>query len=340
MAAVWAWLPDAQTILQDLRFVSRAGQECMATFEGMPLWSCQNQRKTPVFWALANYPRALGLHWEIPLIAVAVYSTVLSILQHWIARRGKVQVRGFAFWWNVSLSVFSFAGVLACAPLLLTALSTNGLYFAICAPAEWYEVGTSGVFVLLFILSKLAELINNVLLVLSAKPTIPLHWWHHTTVLLYCWHSYAVQISTGIWFAVMNYVVHFIMYGYFAGMGTRFRKSFVRFAIYITFMQLLQMLVGIWVTIRAVMYQMEGKHCHVNRTNSVLGLSMYFSYFVLFGLLFISNYNYLVKGNGRNGIPKHERSVIRAVGRQMVQPPVDSGASDELGGLVEDKKLN
>jgi len=341
MAAVWAWLPDAQTILQDLGYVSPLvldDQECMATFEGMPLWNCQNQQKTPFFWALANGPRSLGLHWEIPLIAVAMYLTGLPMLQRWIARRGKVQVRGFAFWWNVSLAVFSFAGVLACAPLLLTALNTNGLYFAICAPAEWYGLGTSGVFVLLFVLSKLAELTDTVLLLLSEKPIIPLHWWHHATVLLYCWHSYVVQISTGVWFAVMNYVVHFIMYGYFAGMGTRFRKSFVRFAVYITFMQLIQMLVGMWVTIRAAMYQMEGKHCHVNRTNSVLGLAMYFSYFVLFGLLFVSNY--LVKGKERHGIPKKERSVIRTVSRQMVQPPVDSGSLDELGELVEDKKLN
>jgi len=208
----------------------------------------------------------------------------------------------------------------------------------LCAHAEWYGLGTSGVFVLLFVLSKLAELTDTVLLLLSEKPIIPLHWWHHATVLLYCWHSYVVQISTGVWFAVMNYVVHFIMYGYFAGMGTRFRKSFVRFAVYITFMQLIQMLVGMWVTIRAAMYQMEGKHCHVNRTNSVLGLAMYFSYFVLFGLLFVSNY--LVKGKERHGIPKKERSVIRTVSRQMVQPPVDSGSLDELGELVEDKKLN
>merc|ERR1711972_1030832 len=73
-------------------------------------------------------------------------------------------------------------------------------------------------------------------------------------------------------------------------MGTRYRKSVTRYAIYITLLQLVQMLVGMFVTIKAVLYQVAGQECHVNRTNSVLGLSMYASYFVLFFKLFIDNY--------------------------------------------------
>ena len=41
--------------------------------------------------------------------------------------------------------------------------------------------------------------------------------YHHTTVMLFCWHSYASRIgSAGLWFATMNYFVHSIMYLYFA----------------------------------------------------------------------------------------------------------------------------
>ena len=46
------------------------------------------------------------------------------------------------------------------------------------------------------------------------------------------------------------------------------------------------MLVGRFVTIKAVLYQAEGQECHVNKTNSFLGLSMYASYFLLFFKLF------------------------------------------------------
>ena len=43
------------------------------------------------------------------------------------------------------------------------------------------------------------------------KKVIFLHWFHHTTVLLYCWHAFHHEIAPGIWFAAMNYGVHMIM---------------------------------------------------------------------------------------------------------------------------------
>merc|ERR1712066_508500 len=138
--------------------------------------------------------------------------------------------------------------------------------------------------------SKLAELIDTVLLLLAKKPVIALQWWHHSTVLLYCWHSYSVCIATGIWFAAMNYSVHAVMYGYFAITATKYRKVLTPFAIFITLAQLMQMLVGMYVTIKAVFHQAHGEECHVNKTNSLLGLGMYISYFVLFFKLFIDNY--------------------------------------------------
>merc|ERR1711933_392047 len=100
----------------------------------------------------------------------------------------------------------------------------------------------------------------------------------------------SVRIATGAWFACMNYSVHSVMYGYFAVMGTKHRRAVAPYAIYITLLQLAQMLVGMFVTMRAVQHQAEGGECHVNKTNSILGLAMYASYFVLFFKLFVDNY--------------------------------------------------
>merc|ERR1711979_41692 len=211
---------------------------------------------------------------------------------------------------------FSWCGVCACVPVLAQSLWEHGLFFTTCAPAAWYGSGLSGFFVALFIYSKLAELVDTVLLLLAGKPVIALQWWHHSTVLLYCWHSYSVRIATGAWFASMNYTVHSIMYGYFAVMGTQYRKAVSRYAIYITLLQLVQMLVGMFVTIKAVQYQAAGEECHVNKTNSLLGLSMCASYFVLFFKLFIDNY-YLKP----RAVPKTRslREVARSVSRKMTQ---------------------
>ena len=126
---------------------------------------------------------------------------------------------------------------------------------------------------------------------LAKRRLIFLHWWHHATVLLYCWHSYGTQIATGLWFATMNYFVHALMYTYYGCMGVeRLRPRVKKRAIFVTLLQLAQMVVGIGVTVRAVLYQIEGEECSVNKTNSILGLAMYSSYFVLFGIFFVDTY--------------------------------------------------
>merc|ERR1711874_51597 len=256
----------------------------------------------------------------VPLTAVAAYFILIPALKRTVAKHGKWNVRDLAFYWNAGLSLFSWCGLFACVPVLLRQLAGNGLYFTVCAPASWYGNNLSGFFVMLFIYSKVAELFDTVLLLLAKKPVIALQWWHHSTVLLYCWHSYSVRIATGAWFACMNYSVHSVMYGYFAIMGTQYRKMVSPYAIYITLLQLVQMLVGMFVTIRAVLYQAAGDECHVNKTNSMLGLGMYLSYFVLFFKLFVDNY--YLKPKTLKKKPSF-REVARSVSRKMTQHVTD-----------------
>merc|ERR1712050_454758 len=109
--------------------------------------------------------------------------------------------------------------------------------------------------------------------------------------------------------------------------GTEYRKVISRYAIYITLLQLVQMLVGMFVTIKAVMYQVAGEECHVNKMNSVLGLSMYASYFLLFFKLFVDNY-YLKPKGAKVARTKSIKDVARAVSRKMTQI-VDDDADAE-----------
>merc|ERR1719450_1555584 len=271
-------------------------------------------------------------NWWIPLLSVATYFVLIPTLRWLVETRGKWDVRNFAFYWNAGLSIFSWCGVFACVPVLVGSFFTHGLYFTCCAPATWYGGGLSGFFVALFIYSKVAELVDTYLLLLAKKPVIALQWWHHSTVLLYCWHSYSVRIATGAWFACMNYSVHSIMYGYFAIMGTRYRKAVTKYAIYITLLQLVQMLVGMFVTVKAVLYQAAGEECHVNRTNSVLGLSMYASYFVLFFKLFVDNY-YLKPRSDKCAKKMSMKSIAKEMSRRMTQTVED--IVDDADGEAE-----
>merc|ERR1712151_979347 len=278
---------------------------------------------------------------------------MIPLLKRLVARHGKFNVRTFAFYWNAGLSIFSWCGVFACVPVLLSSIMENGLFFTYCAPAYNYGNGLPGLFVALFIYSKVAELIDTVLLLLAKKPVIALQWWHHSTVLLYCWHSYSVRIATGLWFAAMNHGVHSVMYGYFALMSTKYRKMVTPYAIFITLAQLAQMLVGMFVTIKAVLYQDAGLECHVNKTNSVLGFAMYLSYFLLFFKLFIDNYvTQSRKRIPQTGLPPKKktmaeltRSVSRKVTAQIVPQMEDEEGTEqgETENLVierETKKLN
>jgi len=174
----------------------------------------------------------------------------IPLLRAHVARRGKYDTRTFALWWNIFLAAFSMVGLSACLPVMLHELWHNGVDFTVCASASWYGHGWHGLWVAFFIYSKFFELVDTVLLLLAGRPVILLHWWHHSTVLLYCWHAYATTPGTGMWYATMNYGVHSIMYAYFAATqhSKRAREAVKPCAIYITLLQLLQMVVGIALT--------------------------------------------------------------------------------------------
>ena len=79
-------------------------------------------------------------------------------------------------------------------------------------PAEpSFGQGACGLWTMLFIYSKVPELFDTVFVVLRKKPLIFLHWYHHVSVLLFCWNSYSSRSSAGLFFVVMNYGVHAIM---------------------------------------------------------------------------------------------------------------------------------
>jgi len=234
-------------------------------------------------------------NWHIPIVTSVLYLILVPSLMAWMKNRKPIRLQSVVLVWNFGLSAFSLAGVVACAPRLLAGqhgLFTDGFIPSICTNASFYGAGWSGFFVAAFIYSKLFELVDTLWLVLRKAPVIFLHWYHHVTVLLYCWHSYSARIGTGVWFATMNYTVHSIMYCYFGltQLGPKGKKLAKKFSMFITTLQLLQMVGGIVVTVTSMVQHANGERCFVSLANSFLGLAMYASYFVLFLQLFLSHY--------------------------------------------------
>ena len=92
--------------------------------------------------------------------------------------------------------------------------------------------------------------------------------------------------------------------------GSKGRALVRPFAMFVTSIQLCQMVMGIAVTVSAAYFSSSaggGHDCSVNPTNSFLGLSMYLSYFLLFGELFLRYYGSKGLKNNNKAQAKREQ---------------------------------
>ena len=138
-------------------------------------------------------------------------------------------------------------------------------------------------------MSKVPELLDTAFIVLRKQRLIFLHWYHHATVLMYTWYSFAGYTASGRWFISMNFTVHALMYTYYM---LRAMKVHVprTLAMLITVAQIAQMFLGIVVNVRTAKALGDGSVCSVTKRNITVSLLMYATYFMLFVNFFISAY--------------------------------------------------
>merc|ERR1711971_1495459 len=234
--------------------------------------------------------------------ASGVYLLMIFGGQYLMAKREPFQLRTPLVVWNLLLSIFSIAGALRTLPEFIYTISTQGFYHSLCVPSFIERDRVSGFWTWMFVLSKVPELGDTVFIVLRKQKLIFLHWYHHVTVLIYCWYSFSEYTAPARWFVVMNFIVHSLMYSYYALKAMRIRVS-RSVAMVITSLQLLQMVVGCFVNFLAYRYKTEGRECRVSDTNLKLSLLMYISYFVLFARFFYNAY-FQNKKVDRNGSSK------------------------------------
>jgi len=225
-------------------------------------------------------------HWKMSFYYAAAYMMVIYAGRIYMHSRPRFELRYPLVVWNISLALFSIWGASRTIPEIFYVLHNFGFRYSVCIPGpSFLDNRVGGFWNWMFTLSKVPELGDTVFIVLRKQPLIFLHWYHHVTVLLYTWYSYSDYIATARWFVCMNYLVHSIMYSYYALKALRFRvPRFV--AMFITTAQLAQMVMGSAVNIWAYQVKQAGNECHVSYENIKISLIMYTSYFVLFAHFF------------------------------------------------------
>lgn len=257
---------------------------------------------------------------------VMVYFEVLYVLMVFLgpkamANREPFQLKPLVAAWNLFLTIFSLCGTFGVGTLLMFMLEDRGMYETTCRFDKYFIYdGELSFWLMAFLLSKIPEMIDTLFLVLTKKPIIFLHWYHHLTVAIFCWYAGLSLIPSGLWFAGMNYAVHTVMYLYYFLCALGLRKVIRPIAPLITAAQLLQMIVGTAVVLYTFYYSyFTEQGCEVDRRTIRMGVGMYGSYFVLFAALFIRLYmskgakkpraaegseRAVANGSARNGSPK------------------------------------
>ena len=234
--------------------------------------------------------RWVSEHFHVFTTIAVLY--VVSVFMGTAAMKSRTpyDLRKALFLWNVGLAVFSLYGALSLGPNLIHAMTKNGLNWAVCNT----DLGLDphlGLWEFLFMFSKVIELGDTVFVVLRKSPLMFLHWYHHFSVLLYVTYGYGFPIVSAIehHFSFNNFVVHTVMYTYYALKAANVRvPSFV--ALIITFLQILQMFIAICFGIMAYMNYLSGLYCEIELKVFYAGMLLYSTYIVLFVHFFYKRY--------------------------------------------------
>jgi len=252
-------------------------------------------------WTAANY-------W-VPGVATFLYFAMLLHMPKFMEERERPKwLKKVVFVWNIFLSVgSSWAAVrivgqvayvfkIPFTPVVdAESAGTHPFYELIC---DKHSVQTCQnalpmpcMYLMLFCLSKIPEMLDTLWLILGKKKVIFLHWFHHTSVMWFCWLAWTYTVSMGTFFALMNLSVHSLMYAWYAltaadkwlAVGLKPKKLFSQT---VTVLQILQMVLGFSLTL----YVHLDKECGNPRVVTRYALGMYGVYLVLFVHFFNRRY--------------------------------------------------
>ncbi|CCW64242.1 unnamed protein product [Phytomonas sp. EM1] len=243
---------------------------------------------------------------DVLIYCEILYAMLIYYGPKWMENRKPMQLRPVLAGWNLFLTTFSTLGAISTTRTMAFLFRDRGFYKTMCVFDRHivYE-GEIAFWFFAFLISKFPEAIDTVLLILQKKPVIFLHWFHHLTVMIFCWNAAEAFAPSGLLFSTMNYIVHSGMYLYYFLCSIGLRKLVHPVAPLITGAQLLQMFIGIAI----VLYNFYNTYistsgCKTHRGSIRLGFAIYGTYCLLFMNLFMKLYIWNGGNNSKKGADK------------------------------------
>lgn len=258
--------------------------------------------------------------WYITFILSTIYVMLVLPAQGWMEPHKPLKLRLPLIAWNVVIGVFSIIGTIRVLPLLLQSIYLDGFHVSICE-ARYFTKDYVGIWGILFVFSKVPELVDTLFIILRKQKLIFLHWYHHASTLIFAWRLYSTRSSVAFWFCVMNYFVHSLMYSYYAVRAAGFRVN-RKIAMLITSLQLSQMFMGLFAVFYAVYHQAYGHGCETEVPELIFGVVIYMSYMILFAHFFYNTYI--------NPPARARKSDDLADGKKVTEVNGNAGSGDHM----------
>lgn len=184
-------------------------------------------------------------HYQVYLVPLILYPLVVNKLPHSSAKRPSLKPLFFV--WNLFQFSFSACCLLNVAPILVKLVADHGLGESICLTRHEFDYREQmyGRWIFYFMLSKVLDMGDTFLMMLTGKPVGFLHWYHHWVTMLMAFVQSMTAIETMLWVCSLNMFVHTCMYFHYSVASvTGLKGNRV-----LTLMQLAQMLFGTYVTL-------------------------------------------------------------------------------------------
>uniref|UniRef100_H2ZFT8 Elongation of very long chain fatty acids protein n=1 Tax=Ciona savignyi TaxID=51511 RepID=H2ZFT8_CIOSA len=230
-------------------------------------------------WLTSNMRIGLGFS--------AIYVMGVFAGKKYMEDKPKFNLRTPMLVWSLLLAVFSIFGAVRTASVMFEVIVEEGMRGLICGP-RLYQGPITRFWGPVFVFSKVLEYMDTMFIILRKQRLIFLHWYHHLTVSLFAWWSFGAQFAGGGVFMTVNFIVHAMMYTYYAvrAAGIRVPRPI---AVTITASQIIQMFIGCWTVYSVNSWRFDGD-CKSCLEHVFYGSVMYGSYLILFMHFFYTTY--------------------------------------------------